>query len=45
MDGSGYNRMDDNQGIRSKVGGATINGESSSLETKTSTYGIPDNRD
>jgi len=27
LDGSGYNRMDDDQGIKSKVGGAIINGE------------------
>ena len=37
VDGSGYNRMDDDQGIKSKAGGAIINGEYSSQETKAST--------
>jgi len=37
VDGSGYDRMDDDQGIKSKVGGAIINGEYSSQETKAST--------
>jgi hypothetical protein len=37
--------MDDDKGIKSKIGGATINGEYSSQETKASTRGISDNRD
>ena len=37
VDGSGYNRMDDDQDIKSKVGGAIINGEYRSQETKAST--------
>ena len=37
VDGSGYNRMDDGQDIKSKVGGAIINGEYRSQETKAST--------
>ena len=37
LDGSGYNRMGDGQGTKSKVGGAITNGEYSSQETKAST--------
>jgi hypothetical protein len=37
VDGSGYNRMDDDQGIKSKVGGAIINEEYRSQKTKAST--------
>jgi hypothetical protein len=37
VDGSGYNRMDDGQDIKSKVGGAIINGEYRSQKTKAST--------
>jgi len=35
-DGSGYNRIDDSQGIKSKVGGAITNGEYCSQETESS---------
>ena len=37
VDGSGYNRMDDGQDVKSKVGGAIINGECRSQKTKAST--------
>ena len=36
VDGSGYNRIDDNQDIKSKVGGAIINGEYRSQKMKAS---------
>jgi hypothetical protein len=36
-DGSGYNRMGDDQGTKSKAGGAITNGEYRSQETKAST--------
>jgi hypothetical protein len=37
IDGSGYNRMGDGQDTKSKAGGAIINGEYRSQETKAST--------